>query len=252
MRRQILQNRHKNLQQNISLTLFILYSLSINIVTAEEVKALKFTTLEGTPVQKISESVVREAYNRMGISISIKQLPGRRAIAMANAGTFDGEVSRIANIEKKFTSLIPIKIPINFIEGMVLSKDNPIHIDNWESIKHYKIAIRRGVLFSKKGTEGMNVQVLNNWKSMLRALDTGRADVIIMPRTVALKTLNDGKSPNVIINEPPIVILPLYHYLHKKRSSLIPQLESTLKKMQTDGTINRIINETRTKLTVKK
>jgi len=202
---------------------------------------MTFSTLEGTIVQKISARVVGEAYRRLGIQIKIKDLPARRAISIANSGAVDGELSRVANVEKKFTSLIPIKIPVNFIEGMVLSKDRPIVVDGWKSIKQYKIAIRRGVVFTKNGTQGMDVQVLNSWKSILSALRSQRVDVTVVPRTIALNLLKTDQLDNIIINEPPIINLPLFHYLHKKNIALKPQLEKVLKQMQADGSIEKIL-----------
>jgi len=228
-------------------TIIVLAALCLfsGISHAEETKTMTFTTLEGTIVQKISARVVEEAYRRLGIQIKIKELPARRAISMANSGAVDGELSRIANVEKKFTSLIPIKIPVNFIEGMVLSKDKPITVDGWKSIKQYRIAIRRGVVFTKNGTKGMDVQVLNSWKAILAALRTQRVDVTVVPKTIALNLLKTDQLDNIIINEPPIISLPLFHYLHKKNSALIPQLKEVLKQMQADGSIEEILKNSR-------
>lgn len=214
-------------------------------IVAEELKKLTFSTLDGTYVQEISEEVLRAAYKRLGIEIEVKELPARRAIVLANTGGVDGELSRIAGIEKKFTSLLPVRVPINFIEGVVLSKDKPVKVNGWDSIRHMKVAIRRGVVFTEKGTIGMDVQVLNSWQSALAALQTGRADVVVIPRTLAANILLHYEPRNIFVNEPPIISMPLFHYLHKKRSSLVPLLERVLNEMQAEGEIERIISERR-------
>ena len=216
---------------------------------AADKQELVFTTLDGTYVQKISELVIREAYSRLNISIQIKELPARRAIAMANSGLVDGELSRVSGIEKKFTSLIPINVPVNFIEGVILSKDKPVTVDGWDSIKKFKVAIRRGVVFAERGTRNMDVQVLNTWDATLSALQTGRADVLVVPKTIALQILHNYEPKNIIINEPAVVSLPLYHYLNTKRSAMAPKIESVLNKMQSEGTIKSIIDNARKKMT---
>jgi len=230
-----------NMKHYLRLIILTPLCLLSGISHAEDTRTMTFSTLEGTIVQKKSVRVIEEAYRRLGIQIKIKYLPARRAISIANSGAVDGELSRVANVEKKFTSLIPVKIPVNFIEGVVLSKDSPVNVDGWKSIKQYRIAIRRGVVFSKNGTVGMDVQVLNSWKATLYALRSQRVDVTVIPKTVALDLLNKNQLDSIIINEPPIIILPLFHYLHKKNSALIPQLEKVLEKMQADGSIETIL-----------
>ena len=231
-----------------SVIIVIFFSFLGGLSQAEEIKKLTFSTLDGTYVQEISEHVLRAAYKRLGIEIEVKELPARRAIVLANTGGVDGELSRISGIDKKFTSLIPVRVPINFIEGVVLSKDKPVKVDGWNSIRHMKVAIRRGVVFTEKGTKGMDVQVLNSWQSALAALQSDRADVVVIPRTLAAKILLQYEPKNIIVNEPPIVSMPLFHYLHNKRSAVVPLLERVLNEMQAEGEIERIISESRKSL----
>jgi len=248
MKKVILHTFKSHPKRNYHVIFMIVACLLYNTGITADNKKMTFTTLDGANVQKISANVMRDAYRRLDISVEIKELPARRSIAMANTGAVDGELSRVSGLEKNFTSLIPVKVPVNFIEGMVLSKDKPIKVNGWDSIKGLKIAIRRGVVFSERGTKGMDVQVLNSWNSIISALQTGRADVVVVPRTIATQILKKYQSLNIITNEPPIISLPLFHYLHKKHSSMVPRLEKVLKKMQAEGAIMNIIEKSRKEL----
>jgi len=237
------------LQRIYYLLVIFSYLYATNVMAVENT-TMTFSTISGAEVQFVSARVIKEAYKRLNISVKIKDLPARRSLAMSNSGTVDGELSRVANLEKKYPSLIPVKVPVNFIEGMALSKDKPVNVDGWKSLLEYKLAIRRGVVFSEQGTKGMNVQVLNSWEATISALSTGRADVVIIPRTIANRIIKSYPNINIIINEPPIVSLPIFHYLHEKHRSMAPKIEKVIKKMATNGTIKTIIDKTRKELSL--
>lgn len=229
---------------------FILLSLLIPGISSTVVIAsekLVFTSVEGAYVQQVSETVLKSAYAKLGIKFETSWLPAKRALLMASSGQSDGEISRIGVVAKKYPNLIQIKIPINQINGVAFTKHKPIQINGWESLRPYKIGINRGVIFSVMGTRGMNVTYVNSFSSLFKMLDKDRVDVIVCPWSTGLFLMRKYNLKDIIINEPSLTRLNLYHYLNKRHAKLARRLEVVLQKMQESGEIayirSRYIND---------
>ena len=200
---------------------------------------LVFTSVQGSYTQKISESVLKIAYKRLGIEFEASWLPGKRALFIANKGNSDGEISRIGSITELYPELVRVNVPINYLEGMVYSK-NPVNVSSWDSLNPFTIGIHEGMVFARQRTMGMDVQSVNNFPSLFKMLNINRIDVAISPRVIGLYYMIDLGLKELIANEPPIARFNLYHYLHKRHLSLVPQLEAILKNMEKRGEIDAI------------
>lgn len=69
--------------------LFSMIAITCHVSFAE---TLKFSCIEGTPDIEISRRVLSEAYGRLGIYITVQELPGLRSLLYANEGSTDGEL----------------------------------------------------------------------------------------------------------------------------------------------------------------
>jgi len=79
----------------------ILFLLIItNIVDARE--RLTFS-LMSSPLAKIGQKIIYEAYQRIGIQVDSHIMPAERALVMSNKGYVDGEILRIKEIASLFT-----------------------------------------------------------------------------------------------------------------------------------------------------
>ena len=219
----------------------ILFLLFLSLIPLFSTQKMSFTAIKGSFIPNITFKVMEEAYRRLGIEISIKYFPAKRALYFANKGVdYDGELHRISGIEKTYTNLLPIPIPIYYLEGVVVAKDVEFDVNGWDSLRPYKIGVKRGIVFSVKGTEGMSRDILNSNEHLFKLLNAQRFDIIIITRANALKYFKDHGMSNFKILEPPVIVKTLYHYVHKKNSHLIPKLTSVLKDMQKEGTIKKI------------
>lgn len=229
-------NKNK-ISQAAWLLLFFTCTFTSISIAAEK---LVFTSVKGAYIQQISEAVLKAAYAKLEIDFETSWLPPKRAIMIASSGESDGEISRVNIVTKHHPDLIQIKIPVNHLEGMAITKNKTIHVDNWDSLRPYKIGVARGILFAEKGTKGMNVQLVNGFPALFQMLNKNRVDVIVAPREIALFQTIQQDLDGIIINEPPLTRLNQYHYLHKRHSKLATRLEAVLTKMQESGEIERI------------
>jgi len=203
--------------------------------------SLKFSTVQNSDIAHMTQEILKIAYLKLGIEISVDEYPAKRSLHLSNEGKkYDGELHRIMGIEKQYTNLIPIPIPIHFLEGVVLSKSVKFAVKGWKSLEPYTIGVRRGIVFTVNGTRGMKRVLFNSHDKLFQMLDNKRLDIIILPRMSALKYLQGSRVENVTFFEPPVQVYKMYHYLHKKNSHLIVKITSILKKMEEDGIIEKV------------
>ena len=71
----------------------------------------------------------------------------------------------------------------------------------------YKIGIQLGVKFVEKGTDGMNVHVVESNEQLLKLVDSGRVDIAVMARTNGLLAMKVTNLPDIKMVAPTRCIL---------------------------------------------
>ena len=220
----------------------ILVCAALASAPLQAAKEMTFSVVENTAHTVIGVRVLREAYRRIGIDITIIEYPAKRSIVEANQGRTDGEVLRISGASAEYPNLIQVPIPISFLEGMVFSKRIDFPVKGWASLKPYKVGIRRGIKFAENGLKGMEPMVVNSNKQLFLLLDIDRVDVIVLARLTGLATLKQSDEfKNSVIKplEPPIISHPFYHYLHIDHEQLVPKILAVFREMEKEGWIER-------------
>ena len=80
----------------------------------------------------MGERILKEAYNRLGIDFVFKELPNVRSLFTANKGDTDGEFMRLPGLEKTYTNLIMLSIPIAYVDIVVYTKYAEFEIEDWQ------------------------------------------------------------------------------------------------------------------------
>ncbi|WP_426415699.1 substrate-binding periplasmic protein [Aestuariirhabdus sp. LZHN29] len=224
---------------------YILGTLLLFCVVTEAPAAapLRFSAIENSAFTDFATEVLTEAYRRAGNSIEVQPLPAARALKASSSGLTDGELYRTQGLEKRFPSLIPVNIPIFLSHWQAYTKNTPLEIHGWDSLRGVKIGIRRGIATTDKGTEGMNTVSTNTNESLFQLLVADRVDVIVLSKINAQKEINKADYPEVTLQSPAVQIVPVYHYLHKKNAALIPPLEEALLAMTNDGELAQITDK---------
>jgi polar amino acid transport system substrate-binding protein len=187
------------------------------------------------PFYNISLDILTEAYSRLGIDLEIQELPLERAIQVANSGSVDGELFR-GEIEKSdYPNVIKVPVVIALGEISVFTKNKDFVVNGWESLRPYIIATQIGLKPVELNTEGMNVKKALEWEQLFKMLDSGRVDIVVLPKDVGLSALESMNLQGIRVLEPPVQRDFIYHYLNVKHSDIVPKLTAILKQMQTEG-----------------
>jgi polar amino acid transport system substrate-binding protein len=204
---------------------------------------LQLANFSGLPNKlSLSEKVLEHAYKRLNIKMSIVYLPAARTLWSANNGSVDGEVSRLAGLEKIYPNLLMVKMPITVISPCVYTKEGTsFTVNGWQSLKPYRIAYLRGVKFVENNLQGLSAEGVSTLEQAFMMLEHNRVDVVIADVNQSINIL--PKYPDIKMLSPAVDSFPVYHYLHKKHTDLVPKLEAVLQQMTDDKTIERITSE---------
>ena len=197
---------------------------------------LVFSSIESSVNTDISERVLRAAYQRLGFDIHVVRMPAARAIRLAASGTVDGELYRVAGLERAFPSLKRINSAVNLLEGAIFS-NRPEPVLSLSHINDKRIGIRKGVIFSRNVTEGMQTVELNSNIQLFGMLEKGRVDLVIMARTNGLGLIRQQGLRDIFVVKQDLVVQPLFHYLHERHEALIAPLTQVLVDMHEEGIV---------------
>ncbi|WP_261842983.1 substrate-binding periplasmic protein [Aliamphritea ceti] len=202
---------------------------------------MEFTTIEKSSYAAISERVLREAYERLGIDMRVISRPAQRAIHDANLGTVDGELYRIKDVHLKYKNLIMVPVPVGIMEGVGITTQSDLSMSGWDDLSSQRVCIRNGVKFAEKGVGDLKVSVVNSNSQLFSMLGKHRCNVIVIAHLTSIPlTLDFAKRNKTSLYQSVLQVYPLYHYLHKKNASLVPRLTAVLQEMETEGRIAAI------------
>jgi polar amino acid transport system substrate-binding protein len=192
--------------------------------------------------QSLSEKVLEQAYKRLNIKMNIVYFPAARTLWLANNGTVDGEVARLAGVEKTYSNLLRVNVPVAIISMSVYTKARTnFTVQGWQSLTPYRIAYLRGIKVIENKLQGLSAEGVTSHEQALMMLEHDRVDVVIADANQAFMIL--PTYPDIKMLTPPVYSFPVYHYLNKKHADLVPKLEAVLQQMTDDKTIERITSE---------
>jgi len=206
--------------------------------TAEEPLVIAY--VEDSVDHVAAKAVMEEAYERLGVEVEFQGFEAAEALKASSSGRVGAELQRIDGIQRRFPSLLQVPIPINYIQGMAVSKKYNFPVLGWHSLQPYRVGIVKGILFAERGTEGMDVKVAETYPELIRWIDDGTVDVGVMPRISGLDALNQSGKEDVREMDGILETLLAYHYLHVSRADLKKRLSVVLKEMLLDGTTQRL------------
>ena len=193
---------------------------------------------------EIGAEILKVAYNRIDIQISIVEYPGKRSLNEANLGNLDGETQRVTGLEKHYPDLIMVPTPVSYLEPYFFSLNKKITLENCQALENYSVGIVRGIFYSKRCAESVkDLIVVDDFGVLMSLVGTGRIDIAIATKVNGLSELSRQNIKSVhLLSPPPLEPIKLYHYLHKKNSRLVPEIDRVLKEMEQSGELENIRN----------
>lgn len=242
--------------QNTIVSFFLIISISVtNLAQAQENNPtqLKIAVLQSSsdpsylkPVQQWFVKIYTQAFSRMGIQLSYRILPPKRASLYTDEGLLDGELSRVYDYGSQHPNLVRVEEHHIISVFSAFSSNSTISLNGWGSLKNtnYHIEYRRGI---KKSSENISAVVppkrraiVNSIQGGIKKLVMNRSDIFIDSEDGVFDYLNSDEykamSQGRLIYKVGVMEAVTSHFwLHHKHQELAPLLSTTLKEMKKEG-----------------
>jgi polar amino acid transport system substrate-binding protein len=186
------------------------------------------------------EEVAREAFRRAGYGLRVLPLPHERALQNANAGIEDGDLYRAAGFENDYPNLVQVPQPLLEQDFVAMSRRADIEVLGWPDLARYSVGYVTGNKILERQLQGVAQQTsVRDNAALFAMLAADRVDVILINRWVGYLAAQQAGLA-VRVQEPALLRVPMFIYLHRKHESLAPRLATALAEVRRDGTWQRL------------
>lgn len=223
----------------INLALAVLLLGRMLPIGASDPQSMTFVTGYGqnTLLFRRFQLLYSDAFQRLGISFKLVSLPKDQALNSANLGVFDGDTSRVPELEghADYANLIRVDVIVNRSHHVAFTKNPRLKIYNWDDIKgqNLSIAYPHGQFYASQQVKTLQlpqakVMTSSSCDELLKWVDSGRVDVYIdnlencwdARHTKRFKAIRVATVLGEDINYP---------YFHKKHKNLAGKFREALK-----------------------
>jgi len=223
-----------------------IFFLSASTSYAEKQLVLNTTgkaPLNTTKNDGFMDLIAKEAFQRINVKLKTIQLPAERGLKNANAGIDDGEMSRVAGLEKFYPNLIRVPEKIMDWHFVAFSKKNIKLTNGWRDLMPYSIAYINGWKILEKNINFPGVITVRDPEQLFNLLNKNRTDVIVYEQWGGLYLTKINNMKSIKIQKPALASKAMFIYLHKKHLDLIQPLANALKTMKNDGSYQQIVKQ---------
>jgi len=220
--------------------LFIAYCALLYSSPVYPVQTLVLNTAVSAPVSNESQTgfadrVRAEALRRAEYKLQTVHMPAERALTNANRGIDDGDLVRVAGLQKKHDNHIPVPESVMSIDMVLFSKNMPgFKVEGLDSVESYSFAIISDWKITgknfKKLADKIEIIKTDNAEQSFTLLMKNRVDFVAYSSGSGLNYLKTRDIKNVKLLAPPLPSPLFYVNLHKKHKEIVPKLVVELKK----------------------
>lgn len=186
------------------------------------------------------EELAREAFRRAGLRLQVVPLPHERALLNANAGIEDGDLFRAAGFEKEYPNLVQVPQALLEQDFVAFARRPEVVVRDWPDLAGYSVAYVTGNKILERRLEGVKqITSVRDNAALMGMLASDRADVVLINRWVGYMAARDA-GLTLRAQEPPLLQVPMFIYLHRRHEALVPRLAAALAEVRRDGTWQRL------------
>ncbi len=203
----------------------------------------KFVSIEGLIEQEVGREIIPVIYEKLGLSVEITPLAGKRAEQEATTGRKDGEIMRIFSYGQNNPTTLRVPTPYYKLETMAfVKKDSGIKITSKDDLRQYKVAKVSGVKHTDNLSKGLSgVKDAKSTASMMKMLNAGRVDVALTNTVDGLLVLKEIGVTSITPMDKPLAELDLYHYLHESHADMVAKVDAAIQEMVASGEMKSVV-----------
>lgn len=210
------------------------------VLVLNDTNAPPFTTDDH---QGFLDAVAGEAFRRAGVKLRLVKLPAERGLINANAGTDDGDLTRIAGLDARYLNLIRVPEKLIDYEFVAFSKNAALPA-TWDALRAHPIGLIRGwKIYENQLAGALMVVTSDDSSQMFRQLQLNRIDVALYEHWLGLSLLKQQGIKGVHPLEPSLDKREMFIYLNKRHAALVPRLAKALRSIKAEGLYDRLYKE---------
>ena len=195
------------------------------------------------------DRVIGTAFQRVGLTLKLIKLPPERGLINANTGLQDGDLNRIAGLEKIYPNLIKIPEKNMDMHFVGFTRHKKIVGGDWNNVKTYRLGYIKGwKIFETNLHDAKHLTRTKNAKQLMNLLVMDRIDIAFYSRWMGLAQIQELGLEDIELIEPPFAVREMFIYLHKKHANLVPKISAALQQLKKEGFYDRVLRETLTSL----
>lgn len=223
----------------IKRVIYSIYFLLTSIIFPE---SIVIGVINDDLLQDVNKPLLVEIYKKAAIEVDFIYLPAVRSSIKSSSGEIDGELIRVYEYGKSYSSMIRVPTPFTYLELTSFYINENITVNSWSEIKQYRVGRVRGIkIIENNLKDDSNVVVVNNNIQLFKMLNSGRIDIAVtssIEGNIWKKELQMNNLKSAILET-----YPLYHYLHEKNSGIVDILDSVIKTMQESGELKNLMDK---------
>jgi len=190
------------------------------------------------------DRLVGTALQRLNYRLESVHIPAERALIFANDGISDGEMLRIAGLQKNYPNLIQVPEKLIDLEFVAFTRNKSLKISSWQDLAAHPVAVITGwKIFERNIPATTELVTVKNVDQLFTLLLKDRTDVILYSRWSGLAYIRKHQLQGISIVEPPLARQGMYVYLHKRHRDLVPRLAAELRALKAEGEYQRLFHE---------
>lgn len=188
--------------------------------------------------------VATEAFRRAGLELRLTKLPSERALGLANTDIIDGDIARIAGLEKQYSNLVRVPERLSDVKFSAFAKDASI-ASNLTAIRTRSVGYIRGWKVYEQALAGADdVLTASDTEQLFRLLELGRIEVALHVHAMGLEHVRKHGFKDVRVLVPALYTPEMFIYLHTRHATHVPAIAAALSAMKQDGSYARAYENT--------
>lgn len=233
------------LLQKVCIFCFCLLSLAVHAepVITLSIPSVYISFVHTEEQTGFADEVVGQALRRLGYQLEVAVSPTARSMQLANAGVVDGELLRVAGMEKNYPNLVPVTENVMNAEFVVFSREPMRLTDGWQGLNGKTVGIVIGMkIIEDNMPDGAQVTPVASPEQLFQLLQKNRADCVVFYRLGGVYFLNKLDMSDIEVSSQHLARTPSYVYLNKKHAHLADKLSAVLAEMKVDGSYQRLVD----------
>jgi polar amino acid transport system substrate-binding protein len=226
---------------SLLLTLSSTAAASLPVLVLNNPTEAPFTTVAGDGMLDV---VVSEAFRRAGLRLKLVRLPAERGLISADSGLEDGDLSRIAGLEKIYHNLVRVPEKIFDMQFVAFTRTPRLQAADWRVLEPLSVGYIKGwKIFEQNLNPKTQVTTVDGPEQLMDMLGRSRIEVALYERWMGLAVARKQGLSAVRVAEPALAEREMFIYLHKRHAAYIPALANALRAIKQEGMYTRVCRE---------